>query len=220
MKSIIKQTLKRLFPAQALHYKAYKNLIKNQNSYLYLTGWMQSLKERKPTDNNGNPIPWMNFSIVRLLEERLTHDLNLFEYGSGYSTYFYASKVRSVTSIEYDEKWFSVVKSQAPENVKLIFKEKDIDGDYCRVIKSTEEQYDVVIVDGRDRVNCIMQSISALSSRGVILLDDSQRDSYQDGIDFIKENGFRALNLEGLKPTETQVERTTIFYREGNCLGI
>jgi hypothetical protein len=220
MKTFIKMTLERLFPVSVLHYRAYKRVIKDQHSYLYLTGWMQSLKERKPIDNNGNPIPWMNFPAVRLLEERLTHDLNLFEFGSGYSTLFYASRVRTVTSVEYDEKWFDVVKLKAPGNVKLMFKEKDIDGDYCRVIGSTEDQYDVVIVDGRDRVNCVKQSVSALSPRGVIVLDDSQRDKYQEGIEFAKRNGFRALNLEGLKATGAGIDRTTIFYREENCLDI
>jgi len=162
----------------------------------------------------------MNFPTFRFLEKRLTQDLNLFEYGSGYSTSFYAGKVRTVTSVEHDEKWLHMVKQQVPDNVKLIFKESDIDGDYCRAIVSTGDQYDVVIVDGRDRVNCLKQSISALSSRGVILLDDSHRDKYQEGIDFVKENGFKALNMEGLKARGFSIERTTIFYREGNCLEV
>lgn len=77
MKTFIKTILERLFPVTALHYRAYRTLIGDQNSYLYSTGWMQSLRDRKPMDHNGNPIPWMNFPVVRLLEERLTHDLNL-----------------------------------------------------------------------------------------------------------------------------------------------
>ncbi len=217
---LIRRILRRLFPKQALHYRVYKRLIANKDSYLYLTGWMQSLEERKPIDKNGNPIPWMNFPVVRFLEERLKDDLTLFEFGSGYSTYFFADKVRAVTSVEYDEKWFQLVKLHLPDNVNLIFKAKDIDGDYCRVICSTNDQYDVVIVDGRDRVNCIRQSIAALSLRGVILLDDSQREKYQEGIHFAKENGFRALDIEGLKATGARIYRTTILYREGNCLGL
>lgn len=220
MKSFVKTALEKIFPVPVMHYIAYRGLILDKGSYLYSTGWMQSRKARKPIDSDGNPIPWMNFPAVRLLEERLTRDLNLFEFGSGYSTFFYASRVSTVTSVEYDEKWFDVVKSQAPENVKLIFKEKDVDGDYCRVVGSTGDRYDVVIVDGRDRVNCIKQSISALSARGIIIFDDTHRDKYQDGIDFLKRNGFRALNLEGLKPTGTKIAGTTIFYRDNNCFGI
>jgi hypothetical protein len=114
MSSFIKRAVQRRFPVAALRYRAYKMLIRNPNSYLHLTGWMQSQKERRPIDQNGNPIPWMNFPVVRILEERLTKDLNLFEFGSGYSTLFYAKKVRAVTSVEYDEKWLHIIKSQVP----------------------------------------------------------------------------------------------------------
>lgn len=220
MKIFILMVLERLFPTAVLRYRAYRRLILDPHSYLYLTGWMESLKERKPVNKNGTPIPWMNFPVVQFLEERLTPDLNLFEFGSGFSTFFYASRVRALTSLEYDQKWFAVVKSQVPDNVKLIFKEKDVDGDYCRAIGLTGERYDVVIVDGRDRVNCVKQSVLFLSPRGVILLDDSQRDYYQNGIDFAKNKGFRALNLEGLKASGSGIDRSTILYREGNCLGI
>ena len=61
----------------------------------------------------------------------------------------------------------------------------------------TEQQYDVVIIDGRDRVNCIKQSIKALSTEGVVLLDDSHREKYKEGIDYVKNNGFRSLDFEG-----------------------
>jgi hypothetical protein len=220
MKTYIKIIIEKLFPILVLHYRAYKNLVQHQNSYLYLTGWMQSLKERKPVDNIGNPIPWMNFAVVNLLGNRLSHDLDLFEFGSGYSTLFFASRVRSVTSVEYDRKWFDLIKLQTPENVMLIFIEKDVDGNYCRVINSSGKQYDVVVVDGRDRVNCMKQGVAALSQRGVIILDDSQRSDYQEGIEFVKRKGFRTLSIEGLKATTTGIDRTTIFYREENCLDI
>ncbi len=216
----MKQILKTLFPQQALHYKAYKSLIENKRSYLYLTGWMQSLQEAKPIDKNGIPIPWMNFPVIKLLKKRLKDDFILFEFGSGYSTYFYANKVRSVTSVEYDEKWFKLVKANMPANVELIFKEKDINGHYCRVVGSMGKQFDVVVVDGWDRVNCVKQAIPALSSRGVILLDDSLRNRYQEGIEFAQEKGFRRLDLEGLKPPDNGIYSTAILYRDGNCLGI
>ncbi len=181
---------------------------------------MQSFEEGVPQDQNKNPVPWMNYSAVKLLEERLNNNLSLFEFGSGYSTCFYASKVRNVISVEYDRNWYQFMESTLPANASLIFKDKDVDGGYCRTISSMTTNYDVVIVDGRDRVNCIKQSISALSSEGVILLDDSKRERYQEGVCFLIDRGFKALNLEGLKATGLGVDRTTVFYREGNCFGI
>jgi len=220
MRTLIKNILKNLFPKWALHYKAYQFLINNKDSYLYRTGWMQSLAEGKPKDKNLNPIPWMNFPMINFLEERLKDNVNLFEFGSGFSTLFFASKVKTVTSVEYDENWFSEMQSTLPKNVELIFCEKDIDGDYCRVIQAKQQLFDIVIIDGRDRVNCLIQSLSCLSGQGVILLDDSHRQRYQEGIDFAMQNGFRSLSIEGLKATGTINDRSTVFYRDNNCLGI
>ena len=220
MKAFVKNTLKKVFPKWALHYKAYQFLINNKDSYLYRTGWMQSLAESKPKDKNHKPIPWMNFPVVTFLEERLKNNLNLFEYGSGFSTLFFAKRVKTVTSLEYDKNWFSEIQSTLPQNVELIFCEKDIDGDYCRAIQTKQQLFDIVIIDGRDRVNCLIQSIPCLSEQGIILLDDSHRQRYQEGLNFAKQQGFRSLSIEGLKATGSINDRSTILYRDNNCLGI
>jgi len=220
MNPTVRRILKKAFPKHFLYCRAYLDLIRNETSYLHITGWMRSLNENKPVEKDGNHIPWMNYSIINFLQNRLKNDFHLFEFGSGYSTSFYASFVQTVTSVEYDESWFAVAKKNKPENVELIYKKKDIDGEYCRIIKSTGRQYDVVIVDGRDRVNCIKQSIENLSDRGVILLDDSHREKYFEGITYAMEKGFRSIWFDGLKPTGRGIYRTTIFYRHNNCFDI
>lgn len=162
----------------------------------------------------------MNYAVTEFLKERLSKNFHLFEFGSGYSTFFYARLVHRVTSVEYDDAWFQLIKKNLPENVELVNKQADIDAEYCRVITSSGRKYDVVIVDGRDRVNCIKQSIKSLSERGAVLLDDSMRERYREGITCLKERGFRALCFEGLKPTSPEIGKTTIFYRINNCLDI
>ena len=162
----------------------------------------------------------MNYAVVSFLEERLSGKMNIFEFGSGYSTFFYAGKTKQVTSVECNAEWFNFVQSHVPENVLLLFQNRDIDGEYCRLTGSTGHLYDIVVVDGVDRVNCVKQSISALTPGGCIIIDDSQMDNHQEGIDFAKMNGFRALHYEGLKATGEGVDRTTILYRDRNCLDI
>ena len=216
----INKTLARLFPNKALKYKAYKSLIENENSFLYKTGWMQSLGGKKPLDGEGNIIPWMNYPVVNLLKNKLTRDLVLFEYGSGYSTLFYAERVKEVVSVEYDEEWFNLMSVLLPSNARVVFKAVDVAGDYCRVVSSTKMLYDLVIVDGRDRVNCVKESMSCLSEKGVVLLDDTHRERYKDAFNYALSEGYNFLDLEGFKATGPGLFRTTIFYRDGNCLGL
>ncbi|MFC1537987.1 FkbM family methyltransferase [Candidatus Latescibacterota bacterium] len=192
----------------------------SKRSHLHTTGWIESIKRDGPYRSDGSGIPWMNYQTVQFLEKRLKSDFTLFEYGSGFSTRFWAGHVKQVISVEYDKHWFSAVKENIPEIVTLIFREKDVDGDYCRTIIEMNRLFDIVIVDGRDRVNCVKQSINALTERGVIVLDDSQRKPYREAVTFACENGFRALDFEGLKPTEFRTHRTTILYRDNNCLDI
>jgi hypothetical protein len=220
MKAALKVAFARVAPEQTLYLRAYRLLLLNQKSYLHQTGWLRSLADGRPVDRLGGELPWMNYAVVRLLQDRLSSDLDLFEYGSGSSTAYFAKLVRRVTSVEHDQSWVERVRPMLPANAELVFTPVDVDGGYCRAVHATGRRHDVIVVDGRDRVNCLRQSASAVSERGVILLDDSHRESYGDGVAFLHERGFRSLRVEGLKPTGTDVDCTTVFYRDGNCLNL
>lgn len=217
----IKRKLAKKFPRTNRYYHIfYKLLLRSENSYLHKSGWFKSLHTGTPVDKDGNPIPWMNYPTIELLKERLKPEHTLFEFGSGYSTAFYAKYTKHVTSLEYDKTWLEVIKKNLPDNAELIFTEKDIDGEYCQSIKKTNKKYDIVVIDGRDRVNCLKQSLDNLSDKGVILLDDSHRERYKEGLDHAKEKGFKHLHLQGLKPTGYGYYRTTLLYKSNNCFGI
>jgi hypothetical protein len=214
------ELLRKTFPKPTMYWSAFNALINHEHSYLYQTGWIRSRHEGLPVNGAGEVIPWMNYAIVRFLQERLQRSFDLFEFGSGYSTQFYARLVRTVTSVEDDEKWFAVVQKMVPENATVIFKARDVDGQYCRAVLATGRMYDTIVVDGRDRVNCVKQSFEALAPQGVILLDDSEREQYCEAIDYARSRGFRVLHYEGMKPVDPVGARTSIFYRPDNCFGI
>jgi hypothetical protein len=212
----LKSALKAKFPGLSAHYA----LISNRRSFLYSSGWILSKSTGHPCRPDGSPLPWMNYGIIRLLEERLQPDMVMFEFGSGYSTQFYAGQVGKVTAVEHDESWYQIARQHLPDNVELILQPADADGLYCRSITRSGSHYDVVIVDGIDRVNCMRQALGLLTARGVLLLDDSERTEYADGFEELRQAGFRALSFEGLKPNGSELSRSTVFYRDGNCFNI
>jgi hypothetical protein len=161
----LKSTLKRWFPEQVDGYRLYRYLVLNRTSYLHTTGWLASLRSNQPVGAEGEPVPWMNYSVVQFLESRIPKDAILFEYGSGNSTKYWAKRVSKVVSLEYDETWFSRVNQGKPNNASIEFCAQDRDGAYCRHIAKSGAHYDVVVVDGRDRVNCVKQAAGCLTPR-------------------------------------------------------
>lgn len=190
------------------------------SGYLLDNGWFQSYKNKTSVDKNGNPIPWVTYPFIDFIYERLNKEIDIFEFGSGNSTLFYATKVKSITTVEHDKQWFNKISKIIPENSKIIFQEADTDGDYCRCIKKTNKKFDIIIVDAVDRVNCIYNSLDSLSDNGIIILDDSERIDYRDGINFLINNNFRRLDFWGIAPGILFRKCTSVFYKKNNCLWI
>ncbi len=195
-------------------------LLFNKKSYLRSTGYLESFKRSYPCDASGEAVPWMNYPVIAFLKERLHKGMNAFEYGSGFSTQFYAKRINSVTSVEYNPFWYERVKAMVPENVTVMLKPEDADGEYCRAIHQNDRKYEMIVVDGADRVNCIHQILEHLTDDGIIILDDSQRKLYRDGIAYLEDRGFKRIHFEGLKPKGKIMDRTTIFYRDINCIDL
>jgi hypothetical protein len=192
----------------------------NDKGYLDEIGWFNAYDSRSPVDRENNPIPWVTYSFIDFIKTHLKKQLSVFEFGSGNSTFFYAKYAGLVVSVEHDKEWYDKIVSTKPENSEMIFCELVRDGDYCRMPIKLEEKFDIIIVDGRDRVNCCKQAINAVSENGVIVLDDSEREFYKEGINFLKNKGYKELSFSGISPGLFYLKSTSIFYKADNCLGI
>lgn len=188
--------------------------------YLADIGWIRSFDSRSPVDAKGKALPWVTYSFIDFIQDRITKKYLVFEFGSGNSTLFYAERAKQVISVEHDKDWFDKIKSASPKNAELIFCELVPNGAYSKMPLTTQKKYDVIIVDGRDRVNCCKQAVAALSKNGVVVLDDSERDFYAPGIAFLKKQGFKELAFSGISPGLFYYKTTSVFYKTDNCLGI
>jgi hypothetical protein len=192
----------------------------NHKGYLYDIGWFRAYNTKSPVDQDGNPIPWVTYSFIDFIKERIKKHHTVFEFGSGNSTFFYAKYSGLVVSVEHDKEWYDKIVKEKPENSEMIYCELVRGGDYCHMPVKLEEKFDVIIVDGRDRVNCCKQAADALTPEGVVVLDDSERDFYREGVDFLKKKGFKQLSFSGISPGLFYYKATSVFYKDENCLGI
>lgn len=188
--------------------------------YFANIGWFSAFDARESIDKDGNPLPWVTYSFIDFIRTRLNKSMTVFEYGAGNSTLFYASRVQSVVSVEHDQAWYKKLLSTKPENADLIYCQLDQDGAYAHQVMSLDKKFDLIIIDGRDRVNCCKNCISALNPGGVVILDDSQVPRYEMGINYLKAAGFKELPFSGIAPGLFYYKSTSVFYKPENCLQI
>jgi len=189
------------------------------SGYLNEVGWISSYQKKRSLDKYNNPLPWVTYSFIEFARDRLTKNMVLLEFGSGNSTLFYSRFVKKVYAIEHDKDWHTELSGQLPENVKLIYKKLDGE-EYSNSAKELNETFHIIIIDGRNRVNCIKTSFASLSEDGVIILDDSEREEYKEGIDFLNSRAFKKIDFWGIAPGVFYNKCTTVFYRGNNCLSI
>ena len=187
---------------------------------MYQSGWIKSFKLKKPVDQNGNPIPWLSLPIVDFLGERLKSDMDVFEYGAGNSTLYFAPKVNSVDSVEHEAAWVNILKPSLPSNATIFHESLDNGKAYAEKSTTTGKKYDIILIDGRDRVACCKACLQARKSNGIILYDDSQRDRYQEGVRLLMQQGCKRLDFWGMGSAGIHKKCTTLFYFDDNCLGI
>ncbi len=121
--------------------------------------------------------PWLAASIVPLIEDRLKASDTGIEWGSGRSTVWFASRVRSMTTVEHDAGWAHKVGSMLREknrnNVTMVV----ATGPEEYVNAATEipaSSLDFALVDGMwwERDKCAHRAIALLRPGGMLIVDN------------------------------------------------
>lgn len=78
-----------------------------KNAVVVFRDFSKWLKHARPGSNSVEAsIPWLSFGAIAVIERKLTANMRVFEYGSGGSTLFWASRTQSVVSVEHDKSWY------------------------------------------------------------------------------------------------------------------
>lgn len=211
----------RISPLSLLNFNKLRVLLSmGFKGYLADQGWFNAFKTKSSIDLNGQPIPWVTYSFIDFIKERINKGHDILEFGSGNSTIFYAKSARSVYSIENDKQWYEKNASLNLPNVEMVHCPVVPDGDYSKSGILTGRKFHIIIVDGRDRVNCCKQATHSLTDDGIIVLDDSEREKYSEAHTFLKANGFKHLPFTGMAPGVINTKCTSVFYKELNCVEI
>ena len=197
-----------------------RRLARDMLPYLVQTGWIESRRRQQSVDHEGRPLPWITYPALSFLASRITPRMSVFEFGSGNSTLWWAERVADVTAVEHDESWATRVAERMPANASVTHVPLVAGGDYSHHAQRSGRRYNVVVVDGRDRVNCAVSSVETLTPDGVMIWDNTERRRYAVGLRRLEKAGFRRIDFRGPAPINTFESQTSVLYRPGNCLDI
>lgn len=142
--------------------------------------------------------PWLVTDSILYIEEYLTKITNpkILEFGMGASTIWFSKTFDGeLTSVEHNKEWYTTVKSQIEnKQTNLILKESNISSDpngelleksYSYVIDDFNDNYfDLILIDGRNRVECFLKCDRILKPKGLMILDNSERKEYSKAFEF------------------------------------
>jgi predicted O-methyltransferase YrrM len=153
--------------------------------------------------------PWFVYSAVRHIAP-LVSGKRVFEFGSGMSTLWFAERCREVISVESNSEWYASIRNnpRSRNNMRLIFAESK--ADYLSAISRAGGKFDLILIDGLYRKDCVELARSYLNSDGLAVVDNTDAD--HDLSEAVK-NQFRDSKIRSfhgwapgvLHPNETTV---------------
>ena len=76
--------------------------------------------------------------------------------------------------------------------------------------ESPDDFYDLIAIDGRARSSCLLHSLRKVKQGGYILLDNSEREEYQEAMNMIPKN-WSELHFVGPIVSGQTFGRSTVF---------
>lgn len=122
--------------------------------------------------------PWLTDQAVDAIDDFISQKprLNVLELGSGASTLWFASKGVQITSFEDNAAWQDAVfESAIEQGLEMPDLRRYPLPYYQHIDRLPDGFYDIVLVDGRDRVECTRRARHKLATGGLFVVDNTER---------------------------------------------
>lgn len=173
-------------------------------------GQWRSIRDANSVDSHGRPIPWYTYPATEFLSHLDWTQFKVFEYGSGNSTLWWSKRAKHITSVENDEAWYKKIKDSLKTKNAIYHLEKK----QSKYISMASNDFDIFIVDGSYRRECIKHLVNLKKGRTalalMIILDNA--DWYPKSVRFLqKKLGWLQIDFHGFAPINRYTMSTSIF---------
>lgn len=204
--------------------KAMKFSLHLCKTLLFDQAYFKSVQRGELRDHQNNYVPWFTYPAIEALRNWDLSDKRVFEYGSGYSTLFWASRAKEVVSVEHNRLWYEKIAKLAPANVRLVLAPIDeknasepsmaMREQFRNYAEAVDGCFQVIVVDGyarsRVRYQCAQAALPHLDANGLLILDNS--DWLPASAMFLRKAGLIEVDLSGPVPGNNHYQTTSFFF--------
>jgi hypothetical protein len=176
-------------------------------------GFYKSTLLGLPVDKFGLPIPWFSYPAINFLNQYNLDGKKVFEWGSGNSSLYWASRCQCVVSVENNLRWYKkiVEKTKKIKKLKVVYAKNKTE--YLTSIQKGKSKFDIIVIDGYYRKEAAQLSADRVKSGGMIILDNS--DWHPGASKYLRDKKFIEIDMAGFGPINPYTT-TTSFYIKGD----
>lgn len=187
-------------PIEELHLTFITNKLRNEY------GFLESSRSDVPVNNKNQIIPMYTYPCYEWLDSIDWTDSKVYEFGTGYSTIWWQNKKADYYGVEDNKEWYDRIKKSGFKN-KVKY-EPDLKK-YIKTIYDYDFKFDVIVIDGQVRFDCIKPALEKIKDNGMIIFDNS--DWHKSCKEELDKTDLIPIHFHGFKPIHVDSETTSCY---------
>ena len=184
-------------PIEELHLSFLTNKLRTEY------GFLQSSSKNIPVNNKNEVMPLYTYPCYEWLNSINWTDSKVFEFGTGYSTIWWQNKNVNYHAVEDNKQWYDMIKDKT--NIKH-------ESNYNKYIESIYDynyKFDVIVIDGVVRFDCIKPALNKIKDNGIIIFDNT--DWHKNSKEKLDKSDLIPIHFHGFKPLHVDSETTSCY---------
>ena len=171
-------------------------------------GFLESSRSDVPVNNKNQIMPMYTYPCYEWLDSIDWTGSKVFEFGTGYSTVWWQNKKVDYYGVEDDGEWYQrIIKLINGKQLKVKY-EIDLKK-YMKTIYDYDFKFDVIVIDGQVRFDCIKPALEKIKDNGMIIYDNS--DWHKSSKEELDKTDLIPIHFHGFKPIHVDSETTSCY---------
>jgi len=168
-------------------------------------GFLESVRTQIPVNGSGETMPMYTYPCYEYLNSMNWEGADVFEYGTGFSTIWWKNHGANIYGVEHNKNWYEKINGKELGYITL---ENSIHN-YPHSINIFDKQFDVIVIDGLVRYECVEPAVSNLKPGGIVIFDNS--DWHSNTKELLDTKDLIPIHFHGFKHTHVDSQTTSIY---------